>query len=171
MWEHGLRLRFPFPPACPGKGNFENMACACNSLTPLACRGNGNHGTMACACESLFPLPVEEKAVVRCLRFASPPACRRNGLRGTLQGFRRHGITRDRPKWRFSSTGTRNMTFSIRVCALMMAFSFCLSRKRPSQVSPRRLKSALGLPRLRAAPKPVKLELFSLGLWRASDTE
>ena len=47
----------------------------------------------------------------------------------------------------------------------------CLSRKRPSQVSPRRLKSALGLPRLRTAPKPTKIELFSLGLWRASDTK
>ena len=45
------------------------------------------------------------------------------GLRGALQGFRRRRITRDRPKWRFSSTGTRNMTFSIRVCALVMAFS------------------------------------------------
>ena len=65
LWEHGVCLQFPSPPAC---------------------RGNGNHGTMACACESLFPLPVEEKAVVRCLRFAFPPACRRKGLRGTLQG-------------------------------------------------------------------------------------
>ena len=34
-WEHGLRLRFPFPPACRGKGNYGNMACACNSLPPL----------------------------------------------------------------------------------------------------------------------------------------
>ena len=117
-----------------------------------------------------------------CLRFAFPLACRGKGLprdsaglrgwgahgalqgpeglRGALQGFRRCGITRDRPKWRFSTTGTRNMTFSIRVCALVMAFSLCLSRKRPSQVSPRRLKSALGLPRLRTAPT-----------WRASDTK
>ena len=132
-WEHGVCLRFPFPPAC---------------------RGNGNHGNMACACESLFPLPVEEKAVVGCLRFAFPPACRGKGLprdsaglrgwgahgalqgpeglRGALQGFRRCGITRDRPKWRFSTTGTRNMTFSIRVCALVMAFSLCLSRKMQS---------------------------------------
>ena len=100
---------------------------------------------MACACESLFPLPVEEKAVVGCLRFAFPLACRGKGLprdsaglrgwgahgalqgpeglRGALQCFRRHGISRDRPKLRFSSTGTRNMTFSIRVCALVMAFS------------------------------------------------
>ena len=171
-WEHGVCLRFPFPPSC---------------------RGNDNHGNTPCACETLFPLPDKEKAVVGCLRFAFPFACRRKGLprdsaglrgwgahgalqgpeglRRALQGFRRCGITRDRPKWRFSTTGTRNMTFSIRVCALVMAFSLCLSRKRPSQVSPRRLKSALGLPRLRTAPKPVKIELFSLGLWRASDTE
>ena len=148
---------------------------------------------MLLGCESLFPLPVEEKAVMGCLRFAFPLACRGKGLprdfaglrgwgahgalqgpeglRGALQGFRRCGITCDTPKWRFSKTGTRNMTFSIRVCALVMAFSLCLSRKRPSQVSPRLLKSALGLPRLRTGPKPIKIQLFSLGLWRASDTE
>merc|ERR1711964_257864 len=42
-WEHGVRLRFPFHPAC---------------------RGKGNHGNMTCACDALSPLPVEEKAVM-----------------------------------------------------------------------------------------------------------
>ena len=150
-WDYGMRLRFPFPPACRGKGNrgvpaIRFSPCLSKKRTSrdtAGLRGWGAHGALQ-----------------------GP-----EGLRGALQGFRRCGITRDRPKWRFSTTGTRNMTFSIRVCALVMAFSFCLSRKRPSQVSPRRLKSALGLPRLRTAPKPVKIELFSLGLWRASDTE
>ena len=43
LWEYGVRLRFPFPPAG---------------------RGKGDHGNMACACDSLFPLPVKEKAVM-----------------------------------------------------------------------------------------------------------
>ena len=68
-WEHGLCLRFRFPPACRGKGNHGNMACACDFLCPLACRGNDNHGNTPCACETLFPLPDKEKAVVGCLRF------------------------------------------------------------------------------------------------------
>jgi hypothetical protein len=51
-----------------------------------------------------------------------------------------------------------------------ISFSPCLSRKKPFQVSPRCLRSALGLPRLRKAPKPIKIELFSLGLRRASET-
>ena len=109
-WDHGVRLRIPFPPACRGKGSREVPAirfspCLSKKRTSrdsAGLRGWGAHGALQ-----------------------GP-----EGLRGALQGFRRHGITRDRPKWRFSSTGTRNMTFSIRVCALVMAFSFCLSRKR-----------------------------------------
>ena len=35
---HGpsVRLRWAFPPACRGKGNHGNMACACDSLSALA---------------------------------------------------------------------------------------------------------------------------------------
>ena len=61
---------------------------------PPACRGKGDHGNMACACESLFPLPVEEKAVVGCLRFAFPPASRGKGLprdSAGLCGWGAHG--------------------------------------------------------------------------------
>ena len=85
-WEHGLRLRFPFPPACRGKGNHGNMACACDSLSPLPVEETTIMGTRRAlakrfslcltrkrqswgACDSLFPLPVEEK-----------------DFRGTLQG-------------------------------------------------------------------------------------
>ena len=68
--EHGARLRFPFPPAC---------------------RGNGNHGNMACACESLFSLPVEEKAVLGCLRSTFPPASRGKGLPRDAAGLRGWG--------------------------------------------------------------------------------
>ena len=68
-----MRLRFPFPPAC---------------------RGNGNHGNMACACESLFSLPVEEKAVLGCLRSTFPPASRGKGFprdSAGLRGWGAHG--------------------------------------------------------------------------------
>merc|ERR1711964_771273 len=55
-WEHGVRLRFPFHPAC---------------------RGKGNHGNMTCACDSLSTLPVEEKAIMgTCRALAMPfPPC------------------------------------------------------------------------------------------------
>ena len=66
-----MRLRFPFPPAC---------------------RGNGNHGNMACACESLFSLPVEEKAVLGCLRSTFPPASRGKGLPRDSAGLRGAGV-------------------------------------------------------------------------------
>ena len=75
-WEHGHALAIPFPPAC---------------------RGNGYHGIMACACDSLFPLPVEEKAIVGCLRFPFPLACRGKGNRGV-------------PAIRFSPCQSRNRT-------------------------------------------------------------
>ena len=78
----GVRLRWPFPPACRGKGRLMDLVCACDGL---------------------FPLPVEEKAVSRTwralamgfslclsrkrpyrglgvrLRWAFPPACRAKG--------------------------------------------------------------------------------------------
>ena len=63
-WEHGHALAIPFPPAC---------------------RGNGYHGIVACVCDSLFPLPVEEKAIVGCLRFPFPPASRGKGFDRTHQ--------------------------------------------------------------------------------------
>ena len=72
-WEHGVCLRFPFPPSC---------------------RGNDNHGNTPCACETLFPLPDKEKAVVGCLRFAFPFACRRKGFprdSAGLRGWGAHG--------------------------------------------------------------------------------
>ena len=85
---HGLgaRLRWPFAPSCRGKGNHGNMACACDSLSPLPVEETAIMGTWLSlanpfspymsrkrqswgACDSLFPLPVEEK-----------------DCRGTLQG-------------------------------------------------------------------------------------
>ena len=69
-WEHGVCLRFPFPPSC---------------------RGNDNHGNTPCACETLFPLPDKEKAVVGCLRFAFPAACRGKGLSRDSAGLRGWG--------------------------------------------------------------------------------
>ena len=50
--ERGVRLRFPFPPAC---------------------RGKGDHGNMACACDSLSILPVEEKAIMGTWRALAMP--------------------------------------------------------------------------------------------------
>ena len=81
-WDHGVRLRIPFPPACRGKGSREVPAirfspCLSKKRTSrdsAGLRGWGAHGALQ-----------------------GP-----EGLRGALQGFRRHGITRDRPKWRFS---------------------------------------------------------------------
>ena len=77
---HGLgaHLRWPFPPACRGKGDHGNMACACDSLSPLPVEETVIMGTWRVlaspfspclsrkrqswgACDSLFPLPVEEK--------------------------------------------------------------------------------------------------------------
>ena len=77
-WEHGLCLRFRFPPACRGKGNHGNMMCACNSLPPLPVEETAIMGPWRAlanpfspclsrkrqswgGCDSLFPLPVEEK--------------------------------------------------------------------------------------------------------------
>ena len=100
--EHGLCLRLPFPPACRGNGNHGNMACACESPFPLACRGKGNRGVPAIRfspCLSRKGLP-RDSAGLR--GWGAHGALQGpEGLRGALQGFRRHGITRDRPKWRF----------------------------------------------------------------------
>ena len=80
-WEHVLRLRFRFPPACRGKGHHGNMACACDSLSPLPVEETAIMGTWRAlanpfspcllrkrqswgACDSLFPLPVEEKGSI-----------------------------------------------------------------------------------------------------------
>ena len=77
---HGLgaHLRWPFPPACRGKGDHGNMACACDSLSPLPVEETAIMGTWRAlaspfspclsrkrpswgACDPLFPLPVEDK--------------------------------------------------------------------------------------------------------------
>ena len=42
-------------------------------------------------CDGLSPLPVEEKAIVGCLRFAFPPACLGKGLPGDCAGLRGWG--------------------------------------------------------------------------------
>ena len=74
----GAHLRWPFPPACRGKGDHGNMACACDSLSPLPVEETAIMGTWRAlaspfspclsrkrpswgACDPLFPLPVEEK--------------------------------------------------------------------------------------------------------------
>ena len=57
-WEYGHALAIPF--------------------SPCLSRKRQSWG----ACDSLFPLPVEEKAIVGCLRFAFPPASRGTGLDG-----------------------------------------------------------------------------------------
>ena len=89
-WDHGVRLRSPFPPACRGKGNREVPAIRfspCQSRKrpyhglgahlrwpfPPACRGKGDHGNMACACDSLSPLPVEETAIMGTWRALASP--------------------------------------------------------------------------------------------------
>ena len=71
---------------------------------------------------------------------------------------------------------SRKRLFQGSLGMLTIAFSPCLSRKRlfkkrkkPSQVSPKRFRSALGLPKLRKTLKPIKIALFSFRLWRASD--
>merc|ERR1711964_330053 len=86
---HGLcaRLRWPFPPACRGKGRIVDLVCVCDCLFPLPVeeravswtwcafamafppclsRKRPSHGLglhLVCFCDGLFPLPVEEKAV------------------------------------------------------------------------------------------------------------
>ena len=57
-WEYGHALAIPF--------------------SPCLSRKRQSWG----ACDSLFPLPVEEKAIVGCLRFAFPLASRGTGLDG-----------------------------------------------------------------------------------------
>merc|ERR1711900_97212 len=83
---HGLcaRLRWPFPPACRGKGRLMALVCVCDGLSPLpveekavswtwaalgvllrwsfppACRGKGRLMDFVRVCDGLFPLPVEE---------------------------------------------------------------------------------------------------------------
>ena len=48
-------------------------------------------GTWRALANPLFPLPVEEKAIVGCLRFAFPPACRGKGLSRDSAGLRGWG--------------------------------------------------------------------------------
>ena len=74
----GARLRWPFAPSCRGKGGHGNMACACDSLSPLPVEETAIMGTWRAlaspfspclsrkrpswgACDPLFPLPVEDK--------------------------------------------------------------------------------------------------------------
>ena len=37
----GVRLRWPFPPACRGKDRLMDLVCDCDGLFPSACRGKG----------------------------------------------------------------------------------------------------------------------------------
>ena len=102
-----------------------------------------------CACDGLFLLPVEEKAFSG---LPQAPQKRPSGFQGSEQVLN------------LSKSNCFPLDFGELPIPNTLGY-------RSSQVSPRRLKSALGLPRLRTAPKPFKMELFSLGLWRASDTE
>ena len=71
-------MRWPFAPACRGKGDHGNMACACDSLSHLPVEETAIMGTRRAlanpfspclsrerqswgACDSFFSLPVEEK--------------------------------------------------------------------------------------------------------------
>ena len=78
---HGLgaHLRWPFPPACRGKGDHGNMACACDSLSPLPVEETAIMGTWR-ALAIPFPPCLSRKRQSWehgvCLRFPFPPACR-----------------------------------------------------------------------------------------------
>ena len=158
-WEHGLCLRFRFPPACRGKGNHGNMACACDFLCPLACRGNDNHGNTPCACETLFPLPDKEKAVVGCLRFAFPFACRRKGLprdSAGLRGWGAHGALQGsvagvRTELRRALKGSAGLC---KASWLGIAFPSTGRGKWPSQAR----SGVSSISRLREAPFPRQAE-------------
>ena len=80
-WEHGVRLGFPFPPACRGKGNHGNMGMRLRFLFPLPVEETAIMGLWHAlaipfspclsrkrqswgGCDSLFPLPVEEKGSI-----------------------------------------------------------------------------------------------------------
>jgi len=63
-WEHGVRLRLPFHPACRGKGNHGNMACARDSLFSLPVEEKAIMGTWRALAMAFYPLPVEEKAIM-----------------------------------------------------------------------------------------------------------
>ncbi len=43
---HGpsVRLRWAFPPACPGKGHLMDLVCACDGLSPCLSRKRQYHG-------------------------------------------------------------------------------------------------------------------------------
>ena len=145
-WEHGLRLRFPFPPACRGKDNYGNMACACNSLPPLPVEETAIMGPWRAlanpfspclsrkrqswgACDSLFPLPVEEKDCRGTLQ--GSVAGVRTELHKALKGSAGlckaswHGIA-------FPSTGRGKWPSQARLSGVlfMMAFSSTGRRKR-----------------------------------------
>ena len=102
-----------------------------------------------CACDGLFFLHVEEKAFSG---LPQAPQKRPSGFQGSEQVLN------------LSKSNCFPLDFGELPIPNTPGY-------RSSQVSPRRLKSALGLPRLRTVSKPVKIELVSLGLWRASNTE
>ena len=86
-----MRLRWPFRPACRGKGRIMVLVCACGGLFPLPVEENAislcaessgrpwgirrpapkthfpsclsRKSLLLCACAGLSPLPAEEKAV------------------------------------------------------------------------------------------------------------
>ena len=109
--------------------------------------------------DCLLALPIEVKAKSwsrtkkhnyseECSRWPSHPACWGKGCfmrraRGVPEATLSLCPTRKRRIFTFSEK-----TISWTWCVLEIGFSPCLSRKRPFQVSPRRLRSALGLPRL-----------------------
>ena len=137
-WEHGVCLRFPFPPSC---------------------RGNDNHGNTPCACETLFPLPDKEKAVVGCLRFAFPFACRRKGLprdSAGLRGWGAHGALQGsvagvRTELRRALKGSAGLC---KASWLGIAFPSTGRGKWPSQAR----SGVSSISRLREAPFPRQAE-------------
>ena len=145
----GSRSRWPFPPACRGKGRLMDLVRVCDGLSPLPVKEMAisrlPQKALGVARDGLFPLPVEEKALSwtwlafamafsPCLsrktayhglgarlRWAFPPACRGKGrlmdLACACDGLYLLPVDEKAVLWAW--------------CAFAMAFSPCLSRKRP----------------------------------------
>ena len=139
-WEHAVRLRCPFPPACRGKGSHGNMACACDSLSPLPVEEKGVSWTWCALVMRFSFLPVEGKS------FQVSPATPQRGLEGTPK------VARELPSQKtinfdhfrllksddlskvkiLKKRGAPDTRCSWTRRALAMDFSPCLSKKRQS---------------------------------------
>ena len=81
---HGLgaRLRWPFPPACRGKGRIVDLVCVCDGLFPLPVEEKAVSWTW-CALAMAFPPCLSRKRPFHGLgsrsRWPFPSACRGKG--------------------------------------------------------------------------------------------